>query len=95
MPVLPIESGTDAAEKVRAHLNTVVEIELLIVKRVILAQPGPVARMSVPQRCLRGACSASGHWHKPPGGTSFPGLVPGGLPHAAGAVQPCRSFHMD
>ncbi len=45
MPVLPIESGTDAAEKVPAHLNTVVEIELLIVKRVILARPGLVARI--------------------------------------------------
>jgi hypothetical protein len=34
--VLPIESGTDTAEKVPAHLNTVVEVELLIDKRVIL-----------------------------------------------------------
>ena len=45
IPVLPIESGPDTAEKVPAHLNTVVEIELLIDKRVILAQPGPGARI--------------------------------------------------
>jgi len=45
MPVLPIESGTDAAEKLPAHLNTVVDVEPLIDKRVILARPGLVARI--------------------------------------------------
>ena len=43
MPMLPIESGANTAEKVPAHLNTVVEIELLIVKRIPLTiEPQPV-----------------------------------------------------
>ena len=79
--MLPIEGGADTAEKVPAHLNTVVEIELLIVKRVILARPGPVARISAPQRRRRGACSVSGLWHRTAGARAFPAARAKGLPH--------------